>query len=446
MWRRVPGIAAFTLIEPFDGLRARFAFTLIELLVVVAVIAILAAMLLPALAAAREKARRSSCMNNLKQMAIGMEGYTSDYSGYVASTPAWFANEIDWCYPDMNGCTASGDHPWYHDNNPSFSKAPTQFAGMAYSTRAPRTGQTDAVGLQREAETWSHFHRLIGIGYRSGSDFGWGRLNAGPVGLGMLLVGGYLPDARSFYCPSAPDMPGDMWDPATGGNEQNGGCSIGHWQQAGGTDGSTLLYGDWSRDHFSQTLLLFSTYHYRNTYMGMHNPWHRHMQFKRDPLTRIPGVRPAHYARVGQPHFRTSREAGSRAVAGDTFSKGYICDARGVANLFLSTPDETRLRASYALKHHIKGYNVLYGDWHATWLGDPQQEIAWFPETRNVAQTGRYYDRLSLSYHTGMSWHSDPAYRYTPFGGTIDEPPANYSVLAVWHMMDVAGDVDVGAE
>ena len=55
------------------------AFTLIELLVVIAIIAILAAILFPVFARARENARRASCQSNLKQIALGVTQYTQDY-------------------------------------------------------------------------------------------------------------------------------------------------------------------------------------------------------------------------------------------------------------------------------------------------------------------------------------------------------------------------------
>ena len=85
--------------------RKKKGFTLIELLVVIAIIAILAAILFPVFARARENARRSSCASNLKQIALGFQQYNSDHDSRfphawdlidptVAGTTGWQANMV----------------------------------------------------------------------------------------------------------------------------------------------------------------------------------------------------------------------------------------------------------------------------------------------------------------------------------------------------------------
>jgi prepilin-type N-terminal cleavage/methylation domain-containing protein/prepilin-type processing-associated H-X9-DG protein len=64
----------------------RMAFTLIELLVVIAIIAILAAILFPVFARARENARKASCMSNMKQIGLGTMQYTQDYDNYLPNS------------------------------------------------------------------------------------------------------------------------------------------------------------------------------------------------------------------------------------------------------------------------------------------------------------------------------------------------------------------------
>src|SRR5690242_18323242 len=65
------------------------AFTLIELLVVIAIIAILAAILFPVFAQAREKARSAACLSNQKQIGTAVQMYVQDYDEHLPNACAW---------------------------------------------------------------------------------------------------------------------------------------------------------------------------------------------------------------------------------------------------------------------------------------------------------------------------------------------------------------------
>jgi prepilin-type N-terminal cleavage/methylation domain-containing protein len=90
-----------------DAARTPRAFTLVELLVVIAIIAILAALLFPALASAKERGRRAVCLSNLREIGIAIHTYASDNNGqipYGPKAPA-YTNPSDF-YPSTGAVTS----------------------------------------------------------------------------------------------------------------------------------------------------------------------------------------------------------------------------------------------------------------------------------------------------------------------------------------------------
>jgi prepilin-type N-terminal cleavage/methylation domain-containing protein len=130
-----------------SGQRGPTAFTLIELLVVIAIIAILAAMLLPALAQAKETARKISCTNNQRQLGLSLLMYADENSGLfpVRGNPRWTTALYDG-YKDLRLLKCPSDVP-----------NPRTFGGSSPADNAPRSyiinGFNDYFGTDRQTNS-----------------------------------------------------------------------------------------------------------------------------------------------------------------------------------------------------------------------------------------------------------------------------------------------------
>lgn len=123
-------------------------FTLIELLVVIAIIAILASILFPVFAQARESARRSSCQSNLKQLGLAIQGYTQDYDEKLP-------------HGNYPGDTTTGNIPWQQLVDPyiksGYTGGTTEAAGKTKGVYVcPNYAKSDPSNLiQRPSTSYS---------------------------------------------------------------------------------------------------------------------------------------------------------------------------------------------------------------------------------------------------------------------------------------------------